>query len=119
MNLRLKQIREHFGLSQDEMAQRLNLGQSSYSHLEVGRRKIIDRTVVLICNEFNVNENWLRTGNGEIFRNVEDNTLAELVNEYNLDKLGTSILKVALGLTKEQKIVLYEIAQKLVDEMES
>ena len=62
MNARIKQIRELKGLSQAEFAEMLNLKRNSISLIEVGKRNPSDRTILDICNTFNVSEKWLRTG---------------------------------------------------------
>lgn len=57
MNARIKQIRESKGLSQAEFAEMLNLKRNSISLIEVGKRNPSDRTILDICNTFNVSEN--------------------------------------------------------------
>lgn len=64
MNERIKLIREMSGLSQEAFGSRLRVTRSSVSLLESGKRQPSDRTIKLICSEFDVNEDWLRTGAG-------------------------------------------------------
>lgn len=82
MNKRLKQIRTTMGLSQEEFGKRIGIESRAHiSSLENGTRNITDRIVKDICREFGINENWLRTGNDEMY--YESN------NRYtmNLNKL--------------------------------
>lgn len=67
MNERLKELRKKCGLSQDEFGKRIGIGKTSISKLETGENNPSDQTILLICKEFNVNEKWLRTGDGEMF----------------------------------------------------
>ena len=67
MNERIKKIRKACGLTQQEFAERLNIGRGTLANYEVGRNEPIDAVVSLICREFDVNETWLRTGEGEMF----------------------------------------------------
>lgn len=61
---RLKKLRNSLGLNQKDFARSLSLGQSTWAMIEVGKRELNDRHVKLICNIYNVNESWLRTGEG-------------------------------------------------------
>ena len=57
-----------------------------YLIIRIGRNQPIDAVISLICREFNVNENWLRSGEGEMFLPVEDEVgevVSKLVDELN------------------------------------
>lgn len=66
MNTRIKEIRKYFELSQREFADRLKIGTTAISKIESGVNNPSDQTISLICSEFNISENWLRTGEGEM-----------------------------------------------------
>lgn len=66
MEERLKQIRKTMKLTQDEFAKRLGLTKNYIYLMEAGRNPIADRVVKDICREFDVNETWFRTGEGEM-----------------------------------------------------
>ena len=70
MNTRLKELRNHLGLSQKDFGSKIFLSQDHISSLEKGRRSITDRSIKNICNEFNVNEEWLRSGKGSMFQDI-------------------------------------------------
>lgn len=65
MNSRIKEIRIKNGLSQEEFGKRLRITRSSVCKLESGENNPSQQTVILLCQEFNVNEHWLRTGEGD------------------------------------------------------
>lgn len=67
MNSRIKMVRKTLGLSQTEFGERLGIKQTTVAGYETGGRTPMDAVVSLICREFNVNEQWLRTGEGEMF----------------------------------------------------
>ena len=73
MNTRLKELRNYLGLSQKDFGSKIFLSQDHISSLESGRRSITDRSIKDICNEFNVNEEWLRFGKGKMEKDVTDN----------------------------------------------
>lgn len=72
MNTRLKELRNHLGLSQKDFGNKIFLSQDHISSLESGRRALTDRSIKDICNEFNVNEEWLRFGKGKMFKDITD-----------------------------------------------
>ena len=63
-------IRNHNHLTQGEMAERIKLTRAHISNLETGKRSPSDIIITMLCNEFSVSENWLRTGEGEPFFNA-------------------------------------------------
>lgn len=64
MNERIKLIRKKAKLNQEEFGSRLEITKSSVSRIEAGINNPSDQTIKLICSEFDINEDWLRTGNG-------------------------------------------------------
>lgn len=68
MKDRLKLLRSTLGLTQEKFAKRLNIKRNTVANYEIGRNVPIDAVVSLICKEFDVNEQWLRTGKGEMFK---------------------------------------------------
>lgn len=67
MNERLKKLRKTLDMTQQEFADKLHIKRGTIATYEIGRNIPIDAVISLICREFNVNEEWLRTGNGEMF----------------------------------------------------
>lgn len=65
MKDRIKQIRKDANMTQEKFAKRLGLKRQTIATYETGRSEPMDNIIVSICREFNINENWLRTGNGE------------------------------------------------------
>ena len=66
MKDRIKQIRKQAGLNQDEFGKRIGAKQSTITAYECGNRVPLDVSIAAICREFNINESWLRTGEGEM-----------------------------------------------------
>jgi transcriptional regulator with XRE-family HTH domain len=69
---RLKQIRKSAGLNQGEFAKRIGISQSMLSGIELEREIFSERNFKLICLEFGVDQNWLRTGQGSMFSSPPD-----------------------------------------------
>ena len=55
------------GLTQEKFANRLSMKRNTIANYEIGRNEPIDAVISLMCREFNVNEEWLRTGEGDMF----------------------------------------------------
>lgn len=68
MKDRIKKIRKELDLTQQKFADKLKVGRNNIAGYETGKRSPSDAVISLICREFNVNEEWLRTGQGEMFR---------------------------------------------------
>ena len=67
MNERIKKLRKALDLTQQAFADRIGLKRNTIAQYEIGRNEPIDAVILSICREFDVNEDWLRTGNGEMF----------------------------------------------------
>lgn len=64
MKDRIKKIRKRLKITQEEFGKRIGLARNSIASYETGRREPTNSVIVSICREFNVNELWLRTGEG-------------------------------------------------------
>lgn len=126
MNKRVKELRTSLNLSQEVFGKKLGITKSAVSNIETGRFNATDTILKLMCTEFNVNEEWLRDGVGEMFKQLlpgeetalcvstimeEKNpfidTIIEIVNVYRgLDDTSKRVLE---NLSKE---VLHNLAQK-------
>ena len=61
---RIIKLREEEGLSQEKFAEKIGLSRNFINQVENGKKKFSDRTISDICEKFNIDENWLRTGEG-------------------------------------------------------
>lgn len=64
---RLKQLRKTLGLTQQAFADKLGVKRNTVGQWECGINPLTDQTIFSICREFDVNKEWLRTGEGEMF----------------------------------------------------
>lgn len=86
MNQRLRELRKALNLNQTEFGNRIGVKQSTITGYETGNRIPLDSVIISICREFNVNENWLRSGEGEMFLPVGDEVseiVSHLLDESN------------------------------------
>ncbi|MEE0290473.1 MAG: helix-turn-helix transcriptional regulator [Lachnospiraceae bacterium] len=100
MNERIKEVRKSLGLTQQEFADRIGVKRNTVATYEGGRNIPIDSVVSLICKEFNVNEEWLRTGEGEMFQDLSQGELAAKVVGEALANDNEFIQSVFISLGK-------------------
>lgn len=106
MYKRIKAIRNALKMNQKEFAKHLGLGQSTLAMIEVGKRTFSDKHVKVICATFNVNEEWLRTGKGEMFNSsLYENELIEIFDNLN-PETQQYLLVMAKELLSTQKKLL-------------
>jgi transcriptional regulator with XRE-family HTH domain len=91
---RIKELREKLGISQVDFSERIFVSKSLIGEIEIGKRNVNDRIIFIIAKQFNVNEDWIRTGNGEMFTNSPPDTrLEKLLSIYhNLDNASRTCL---------------------------
>lgn len=100
---RIKMLRKHLDLTQQKFGERLGIKGNTVAQYELGRNEPIDAVLSLMCKEFNVNEEWLRTGEGEMFE--------QLTEQQTLLKYTALLLKdkdSALANAIQTLIVTYE-----------
>ena len=118
MNSRISFLIDELGIKKAGFAKRLNLSQPFVSELCSGKSKPSDRTISDICREFDVNEEWLRTGEGEMFRQLgreEEITdfLAGLIREP--DAFQARLIAALAKLTPEQWELFETVFDSLVE----
>lgn len=72
MKERLKELRNAVGNTQQEFADRLGLKRNTIATYEIGKAVPSNRVISDICSKFNVNEEWLKDGKGEMFKKPSD-----------------------------------------------
>lgn len=93
MRERLKELRKKLGLTQQEFADRLGIKRNAITNYEVGRNDPADMVVSMICREFNVNEEWLRTGKGTMLQEPDSFSLDDFVKRRGASDIELAILK--------------------------
>lgn len=100
LNKRIKELRKALGLTQQEFADKIGVKRNSMANYETGRNTPIDAIVVSICRIFNVNEEWLRTGQGEMFKQLSQAELAARTVGEALSSDNKFIQSVFIALGK-------------------
>lgn len=100
---------------------RINVSQAFVSQMCSGLKVPSDRTIADICREFNVNEDWLRTGRGDPYIQLSrDEELAQFFGDVMKGEdpdFRRRLLSVMSRLTTDEWALLEQMAWKLVDEL--
>ncbi len=118
MHTRIKALRTAEGLTQQAFADRIGVKRNTVATYEMGRSTPSDSAITLICREFNVNEAWLRTGDGPMFKPKSRNEeLFEFLNTaVEEDGIKARLLTVMARLSEDQWELLADMARKLAEE---
>ncbi|NSI96365.1 helix-turn-helix transcriptional regulator [[Clostridium] symbiosum] len=88
MKERIRKLRRALDLTQQEFADKIGMKRNTIANYETGRNDPSASVISLICREFNANEDWLRTGEGEMF-------VQRTRNQVITDFLGKMIIEDA------------------------
>ena len=118
MKDRIKKIRKKLDLTQQEFADKLCIKRNTLASYETGKSNLSDAAVSLICTKCNVNEKWLRTGEGG-----DDNMFIKMSYSEEISKFMGDILKDNTDSFKKRFISMlaaldesdWESLQKMVE----
>lgn len=111
---RIKDLRKELNLKQSDFANKIGIKQAAISAIEKGIRNVTDRIINDICREFNVNEEWLRNGTGEMFAPTFNDKLDQLATEYNFSKLEYTFFSSYLKLDEKKREAVTEFLESIV-----
>lgn len=123
MKDRIKTLRKSTGLNQVDFGARVGVKGNTIGNYEIGLRNPSDAVIFSMCREFNVNENWLRTGKGEMFENLsEDEELMVLIGRLCADgnSFKRRILMAAAKIIENDDIwyIIEKELKNLIDKKE-
>lgn len=120
MNERIKAVRKRFGLKQAEFGSRIGLTPSGISKIESADSGVSNAVLLAIEREFGVDDNWLRTGEGEMLRPTSrDEELAAFFGELqgSTPDFRHSLISVLSRLSVDEWAMLERKALELLDEI--
>lgn len=119
MDKRLKRLRKELDLTQSAFADRIGMKQNTIATYEIGRSIPSDQAIRSICREFNVNEEWLRTGAGEMFKPSPSSVLDALAAEYGLDAGSRVAIEKFVKLSPELRTWMLTYFKEVTAAVES
>lgn len=112
---RIKFLRKNeLKMTQIEFGKRLGSAGSTVVGWEKGDRTPPEATIKLICNEFNVNYNWLVDGIGDVFIEDDESTIEMLKRDYNLRDVEVRLIEEFLKLDENERDVLINYLERAV-----
>ena len=120
MHERIRILRKQLGLNQTEFGARIGVKQTTIAGYETGASTPMDAVISSICREFNVDEHWLRTGEGEMFRARDRmDELMESAGRFfsnETDEFRLRFAKMVFNWSDAEWEALYHYAQQLLSE---
>lgn len=100
LNERIKEFRKVLGLSREEFANKLGLkSRGKIENIELGRTSPDEPFLDLICKTYNINPEWLRTGQGEMFIELsKDEQIEDFIGELLSDEEDSFKRRLISGL---------------------
>lgn len=100
MKNRIRTIRKNAGMTQQQFAERLGISRNTVATYETSSRIPIDAVIVSICREFGVREEWLRTGQGDIYKELTpDLELSKWFGQILMEEESSFKRRFLLALT--------------------
>ena len=116
MKERIKKIRKELDLTQQAFADKIGMKQNTIAQYEMGRTKPSDAIIFSICREFGVNEEWLRTGEGEMFVDSDDDFIEKIDRIMaGEDDARKNIFKFMLSLNDDDIAALGRILDQMIE----
>lgn len=86
MNERIKTLRKTLNLTLEQFGERVGVTKMTISRIENGKNNVTEQMCKSICREFNIREDWLRNGTGEMFEDLsEDEKIASILGSVFTD----------------------------------
>lgn len=115
MNERVKLLRKTLKLSGEKFGEKLGVQRNAISQIETGKNNLSEQMLLAICREYNVNEEWLRTGEGEMFIETKESFLNNISKQYSLDDLDIKIIESYLNLSPDGREFIKNYIKSICD----
>jgi len=118
INERVRELRKELGMNQTEFGEKIALTQSHLAGIENEKRAVTDRTIKLLCTEFNVSEDWLRTGKEPMFVEIdEDDKYSKAFSAASIeeDEFAKALLIEYMDLSKEDREIVKQMILRIAE----
>ncbi len=105
---RIKKLRKKLDLTQQKFGERIGIKGNTVAQYELGRNEPVDAVFSLICREFDVREEWLRTGEGEMFKPKPSDVLDQLAYKYKLFNFDYVMIEKFLAMPPDMRRAIYD-----------
>ena len=116
MNERLKKLRNKLNLTQQEFADKIGSKRNTIAKYETSTNTPSTAVITLICKTFNVNEEWLRTGIGEMFVEEDFFSLDDYAKSNNLTDIEKKLILGFMKLDPKVREAVYSVFKNAFSE---
>ena len=118
INRRINLLRKQLGMIQQDFANKIGVQRVTISWMEKEGNTITKQNIKIICDTFNVSENWLLNGEGEMFRPADKpDILDRLQQELKLTSQEMEIIRTFVELSPEQRRMGIEFVQTFTSKL--
>ena len=117
INERIKKLRGSLKLTQEEFAERLGIKRSTIAAYETGRNEPVDSVISLICREYGINEEWLKSGKGPMKKKEPEDILDKVIESYHLPKETKILVEVYGQLNQEHQNAICEYLDGIKEQL--
>ena len=119
MGERVRELRKTLRLSGEKFGEKIGLKKVAVSQIETGRNNLSEQNILAICREFNVNEDWLRYGTGEMFKDMTlDEEIISFIGDIQWDA-STTFKKRFISAVAKLNDEEWKVLEKIIVDMAS
>lgn len=120
MGERVRELRKTLGLSGERFGEKIGLKKVAVSQIETGRNGLSEQNILAICREFNVNEEWLRYGTGNMFLDMSlDEEITSFMGDMQWeveDTFKKKFIAAIARLNDDEWKTLEKVIRSMVEE---
>lgn len=118
MNKRIEKARKSLSMTRAAFGEKIGVSGDVINNLERGRVEAKEHMVLLICQTFGLNEEWLRTGKGEMFLSEDmESDIAKLTVDLLTqpsDSFKCRFVSLLANMSDEEWNFMERIAERLI-----
>ena len=114
MNERVREVRQHLGLTMEEFGARLGVSRAAISNIENGNRNLTSQMSTAICKTFNISEAWLQSGTGDMVVMTPDDAAAVFASDNGLTKMEEVLIREYFQLKEEEREVFRRYLKRVI-----
>ena len=118
MHERIREVRDYFDMTRKSFGEKFYVSQDVVNNLERGRVPATEYHIKGICERFNVNEHWLRTGEGDMF-NPATQSLDALAEVNQIDDLTRAVITTLIEMPQQQREAFQTLVSNAAEKMRS
>ena len=109
INQRIKEVRKTLGLSQVKFAEGISVSNGYIAAIELGKREVNERIIMLICSAYGVSKHWLKQGEGEMLQQAPKAKIEKMVSCFS--ELNTEFQDYVLQ--QLEQLILLQNSKKI------